>query len=847
MRIPSARLGMPPQQPSRTMARVEEVPKMTRPGSNSTFSGARTALLVLALILMTAPTAIAQTPQAELVLSIPSLREVAGFASELGRPRDINGDNYPDILADAGQDDGNGRDAGAAYLFYGGPDADQHPELVLLGERPYEYFGWQSLDLIGDYNDDGFEDFAIGARYHNGPDGNLLNDCGKVYIYLGDEVLPTTPAFTVTGEKLLGNMGFEVSGIGDFNNDNYDDLAVGERRGGAGDRGRVHLFWGGPDADDVADLVLEGEQNTSWFGSRIIGLEDFNGDGCADMAVGAPRFAGEGPEAGRVYIFFGGSSPDTTADLILDAQSAGESFGWSLAAGGDINGDGLTDLLVGSTYRILDTGATRDSLGKVYAFLGSADPSDSPAMVYYGTERGDYFGCSISSAGDLNADGYGDIIVGAQWHNNRDGRAYVYLGGEALDPAPAVEIDPLAPGDHLGTEVGYIWGIGGEPGPQVIVAAAGADPNFTGRVAVYRITDLLPSPTIRGRTLCGGAPLGGITVDLSDAEGTLIASRISDVGDGTYEFGDLEAGDYIMDVVTPLGYEPAAGYPVEVPVALASGDVAEIDFAFDALQQTADARSPGYWKHQYRAHLSGRGHAHESEAALTGYHDLLFTRFFGRADPYAIQIPSVTYSAGPAALSFEDALETLSSGRGTMHERASRQFLALLLNVASGKVGQYHIATESGSTVSQIITYVADLLEDGDPANDELAKDLVEDINHNRLISSDPVPPSVPNIAYGRPLAAGDHLALSGPHPNPARGFTRISFRSPQRGARASLRIYDAGGRLVRELFDGVVDAPETHLQWRCTDQRDRRVFGGVYYCRLEIGDQIETRPIVVK
>ncbi len=181
-----------------------------------------------------------------------------------------------------------------------------------------------------------------------------------------------------------------------------------------------------------------------------------------------------------------------------------------------------------------------------------------------------------------------------------------------------------------------------------------------------------------------------------------------------------------------------------------------------------------------------------------------------------------------------------------MLERAHREYLALLLNVVSGKVGLPHEATFGGSTVSQVITYVADLLEDGDPSNDELAKDLAEMVNHNELIPGDPIPEGTPNVAYRRlPESLGSQLSFV--RPNPAKGFARISFAVPPAGERVVLKIYDQQGRLVRTLLEGQRDGGVHRAAWLGEDNRGRRVAGGVYYYRLQVGDRSESRTIVLR
>ncbi|MCK4303970.1 MAG: hypothetical protein KAY24_07005 [Candidatus Eisenbacteria sp.] len=358
-----------------------------------------------------------------------------------------------------------------------------------------------------------------------------------------------------------------------------------------------------------------------------------------------------------------------------------------------------------------------------------------------------------------------------------------------------------------------------------------------------------PLCTILGTVTAGAIPIIGGTIDLydrADPAHLLLAERLT-AGDGTYGFADLEAGDYCVELVLPLGYEMVAGEDEVVDVTVAPGESVIVDFSLNEIITVVDARSAGYWKHQYKAHESQRGNAQESLTDLAEYHSTIYDRFYGRTDEYAIRIAGVTFSDGSVALSNADALETLSARRqASMLDRARREYLGLLLNVVSGKVGLPQEATFGGSTVSQVVTYVADLLEDGDVSNDELAKDLAEMVNHNEQIPGDPVPAGTPNLAYCRPLASvGSQLSFV--RPNPAQRFAGISFTVPSAGGRVDLKIYDQEGRLVRTLFEGSTDGGAHRAVWLGDDNRGRSVATGVYYYRIQVEDRAESRTILLQ
>jgi hypothetical protein len=355
--------------------------------------------------------------------------------------------------------------------------------------------------------------------------------------------------------------------------------------------------------------------------------------------------------------------------------------------------------------------------------------------------------------------------------------------------------------------------------------------------------------TISGTVTVNSTPLGGVTVDLYRVDESLttvfLGSAITDLADGSFDFGERDPGEYIVELILPLGYAAAEGCNLLQQFILASGEDRIVDFQLNQVLVSAEARSKGYWKHQYKVHDSNRGHAQESLADLQSYQEDIYNHFYARTDEYAIQITGVTYSGGGALID-TDALGTLSArGNAGMYEKACSQFLALLLNVVSGKIGQYHEVTADGMTVSQAITFVADLLEDADPANDELAKDIAEQVNENHQIAAGTIPDYTPSIAYepAHTLPSGVQLNVQ---PNPAAEAVEIVYSVPSAGSRVVLSVYDMSGRLVRELVDGPQGAGSHRVVWLGDDVDGNTVASGMYFYRLEVNGKVSTRKIVM-
>ena len=339
------------------------------------------------------------------------------FGSAVAAAGDVDGDGHGDIIVgDYAWREGEGWSA----IFLGSADgvsmASQTRLKVTPGAGEDQYFG-ASVAGAGDVNGDGYADVIVGAPLSSD------EEAGQAFVLLepmsGEYDVGTD---ALTGDTEKGWFGSAVSGAGDVNGDGYDDVIIGAP--GDGDLpGRAYVYPGS--ATGVAALdatTLAGEHAEDEFASSVAGAGDVDGDGYHDVVVGAPGVDGED---GAAYVYMGSSiGVATSAAVTLSGDSSSERLGASVAGGGDVNGDGNDDVVVGAPYYSPPDGPV--SAGRVYLYLGATSgPSDVPTTTLLATEEltaRAYFGSQVSSAGDVNRDGYDDVVVLA------DGEVYVFQG-----------------------------------------------------------------------------------------------------------------------------------------------------------------------------------------------------------------------------------------------------------------------------------------------------------------------------------------------------------------------------------------------------------------------------------
>ncbi len=471
----------------------------------------------------------------------------------------------------------------------------------IQGATPGEQSG-VSVSSAGDVNGDGIDDVVIGANRYSMNE----TDAGAAYVLFGSEngfppivelsSLDGEDGFRIEGLSEDDQFGRSVSGAGDLNGDGIDDFIVGAPEADANGlfSGEAYVVFGQRrfEADlDLGDLDgsngfhMEGVSNSDLAGFSVSDAGDVNGDGIADVIVGAYRANGNANPSGEAYVVFGsreGFAPsfdlgdlDGSNGFAMQGVAFRDQTGVAVSTAGDVNGDGFEDIIVGAN--LVDDAATDAGAAYVVYGSGAAFPASlnlsgldsDEGFRILGDASGDNLGRSVSGAGDVNGDGFDDLIVGAfradAGGNSDSGESYVIFGSAessrddvdvgSLDGSDGFALPGIDADDQSGLEVAGAGDLNGDGFDDLVIGAWMADPNGNSSGEVY---------VVYGRATGFGA-----SFDLSTLDGTNGFTLEGYQGNGLAGFSVSAAGDVNGD-----GFDDAmiGAYGVDVPAGTDAGE-----------------------------------------------------------------------------------------------------------------------------------------------------------------------------------------------------------------------------------------------------------------------------------
>ncbi|MEW5985349.1 MAG: FG-GAP-like repeat-containing protein [Chloroflexota bacterium] len=535
---------------------------------------------------------------------------LAGFGRAVGAAGDVNGDGYNDVVVGAQYYDNGQYDEGRAYLFHGSAAGlSTTANWTAEGDQRYAYFGY-AVSTAGDVNGDGYADLAVGAYYYD----NGEEDEGRAYVYYGSPGgLAATANWTGESNQASASYGWSVGVAGDVNGDGYADLVLGAPAydGGQTDEGRAAVYYGGPNGLPAAfDWDYQSDQASAFLGRAVGTAGDVNGDGYSDVITGANYFDNDLTDEGRAFVFHGAvEGLSETADWSGEGEQDNAQYAYAAATAGDVNGDGYADVIVGAPY--YDGDQTDEGQAAVY--LGSpAGLLTTAGWIATGDQDGAAFGYAVGAAGDVNGDGYGDVIVGAKNYDNGqtdEGRVFVYYGSAAGLSSTAnwtAESDQAFA--NFGQAVGVAGDVNGDGYGDVIVGAPNYDDDFVdeGRAGVFHgsAAGLAAAASWLADGEQASAYLGWSVSTAGDVNG----DSYSDVTIGAPYFDNeqIDEGKVYVSHGSAAGLEATPSWTLE-----ANQDGALLGWAVGA---AGDVNGDGYSDLILGAKDSDNGHTDEGQA-----------------------------------------------------------------------------------------------------------------------------------------------------------------------------------------------------------------------------------------
>jgi hypothetical protein len=826
---------------------------------------------------------------------------------------DVNADGYADFMVAAYHHHSYGWNCGGVYLFLGakgnrweGEVSITSADAIFKGKREYEMVGWVVAGG-GDFNGDGYDDLLIGAP------GNWETqrpNFGLVYIILGkkntdwgkDLLLADKADLSYIGEANDDQLGYQVEFLGDLNNDGCDDILVSAAFRNENNiqwSGKVHLILGKKSGfrrnipvveETVASFIFPANKAT--LGFSLDGVGDTNGDGLLDFVMTAEGVGKAFLMLGHPKIDWGLNFDMNNADVIFYPEKDYHRPGHCIRGVGDVNGDGLTDIVL--------TGLGIDeSTGRVYLLLGRQNWNSRHFSLtqadasYIGLERREELGVSAAGVGDFNGDGLDDFIFGARYSTNgnykHSGKEFLITGQQSGWPKnkkiSELKDNTFTVDDSitcLGWASAGVGDFNGDSRPDFIVSAPFTSFNeyhWAGKI--YLFTGNYTKFSIAGKVLYNSAyPVPNVNIQVVDSRQQIfnilhqdqyqfegppgLSYQVSiskemntDIGKdaitaldaalvarqilGLEQFNNRQMWQGDVDVDGKLTLDDAVALLKNV-VGLSNRTGVKIgEWQFSPASREYAAYCPSSTRDNFSGYVRGDvdlSWKPENSLALAKSADIRFPDEFEVNSPDDIQIPFNPIFDEPIyAFELEIEFDPAIVRFEAINLAFNQSGWTKLINEESGKIRAAFFGTDPVNQSQTLFNLKLKVLKEFDGKNQV-------SINHFRLNNSRIQSEKIVLNGAGN-SAVPSNYALKQNYPNPIQAQTRFSFDLPLEEI-VALKLFNILGQEILKIADQKYVAGHHEIIWSALDAAGQKLPAGVYYYQMTAGEFKQIRKMVI-